>query len=125
MKKNIILTSGILGVISIIIGAFGSHALNDYLISIERIDTFEVAVKYQFYHVFFLLSLGLLSEIFHPTFIKYAFYSCLLGILLFSGSLYILCFTNNSFYGMITPFGGIALIGAWICLIVSIIRSKK
>ena len=124
MKKTILLTASVLGVISIIIGAFGSHGLYDYLISIDRLDAFQVSVRYQFYHVFFLLVLGLLCDMLDSIFIRYAFYSCLLGILLFSGSLYILCLTNNSLYGMVTPFGGCALIFAWIFLFLSIVRSN-
>tara|TARA_B100001250_G_scaffold328336_1_gene292809 strand:- start:2406 stop:2780 length:375 start_codon:yes stop_codon:yes gene_type:complete len=124
MKKTILLTATSLGLISIIIGAFGSHGLQDYLISIEKVDAFEVSVRYQFYHVFFLLTLGLSYDLFNQVFIKYAFFACLLGILLFSGSLYVLCLTNNSFFGIITPFGGISLIIAWACFFISIIRSK-
>ena len=124
MKKTILLTATSLGLISIIIGAFGSHGLQDYLISIEKVDAFEVSVRYQFYHVFFLLTLGLSYDLFNQVFIKYAFFVCLLGILLFCGSLYVLCLTNNSFFGIITPFGGMSLIIAWACFFISIIRSK-
>tara|TARA_Y100001968_G_C19420808_1_gene751656 strand:+ start:1200 stop:1574 length:375 start_codon:yes stop_codon:yes gene_type:complete len=124
MKKTILLTATSLGLISIIIGAFGSHGLQDYLISIEKVDAFEVSVRYQFYHVFFLLTLGLSYDLFNQVFIKYAFFACLLGILLFCGSLYVLCLTNNSFFGIITPFGGMFLIIAWACFFISIIRSK-
>lgn len=124
MKKTILLTATLLGLISVLIGAFGSHSIKDYLIGIERVNTFEISVRYQFYHVFFLLILGLSYDLFDSLFIKYAFFSCLLGVILFSGSLYVLCLTNNSFFGIITPFGGISLVIAWAFFFISIIRSK-
>ena len=125
MKKIIFLTATFLGLISIIIGAFGSHGLNDYLISIEKMDTFEISVKFQFYHVFFLFILGLSYELFDKRFIHYAFYFCVIGVLLFSGSLYTLCFTNNSLFGIITPFGGVILLVAWSCFLLSIIQKQN
>ena len=124
MKRTILLTATLLGLISIIIGAFGSHSIKDYLIAVERVNTFEISVRYQFYHVFFLLILGLSYDLFDSVFIKYAFFACLLGVILFSGSLYILCLTNNSFFGIITPFGGISLVIAWACFFISIMRSN-
>tara|TARA_B100001250_G_scaffold406142_1_gene424711 strand:+ start:578 stop:952 length:375 start_codon:yes stop_codon:yes gene_type:complete len=120
MKKTILLTATILGAISILIGAFGAHMIKDYLISIDKVGVFETAVKYQFYHVFFLLFLGLSYDKFDVRLIAYAFYLCLIGVLFFSGSLYLLCFTGNSVFGMITPFGGLSLVFAWLCLFWSI-----
>ena len=125
MKKTIFLTATFLGAISIIIGAFGSHGLNDYLISIEKVDTFDISVKYQFYHVFFLFILGLSYELFNKRFIHYAFYCCVIGVLLFSGSLYMLCLTNYSVLGIITPFGGVSLVVAWSCFLLSIIKAQN
>lgn len=120
MKKTILLTATILGAMSILIGAFGAHMIKDYLISIDKVGVFETAVKYQFYHVFFLLFLGLSYDKFDVRLIAYAFYLCLIGVLFFSGSLYLLCFTGNSVFGMITPFGGLSLVFAWLCLFWSI-----
>ena len=73
--------------LSIIFGAFGAHMFEDYLISIKRVDTFDTALKYQFYHVFFLLFLGVLYDSGDERFIKYAFYFCIIGIFLFIASL--------------------------------------
>lgn len=116
MKKTILLTATIFGAISILIGAFGAHMIKDYLISIGKVAVFDTAVKYQFYHVFFLLFLGLSYNKFDRRLIQYAFYLCLIGILFFSGSLYLLCLTENSVFGMITPIGGLSLVLAWLCL---------
>ena len=83
MKKTILLTATFLGSISILIGAFGAHMIKDYLISIDKVGVFETAIKYQFYHVFFLLFLGLSYDKFDARLIKYAFYLCVIGILFF------------------------------------------
>ena len=120
MKKAIFLIATFLGGVSVILGSFGAHLFDDYLILIERVDTFETALKYQFYHVFFLFILGLSYDLFNEKFIKYAFYFCLIGMMLFSGSLYLLCLTNNSVFGMITPLGGLSLIFGWFCLFLAI-----
>jgi len=120
MKKQIFFIASFLGAMSIIFGAFGAHYLEDYLISEGRVNTFETAVKYQFYHVFFLMVLGFGYDIFNKTFIKYACFSVLIGIVLFSGSLYMLCFTNNNLFGLITPFGGVSLVCAWILFFLSV-----
>jgi len=119
MKKLILSTASILGFMSIILGAFGAHLLEDYLIFSDKLNSFETAVKYQFYHVFFLMILGLCYDQFDKSFIKYAFFSVLMGVFLFSGSLYVICLTNNNMFGILTPFGGFFLIIAWLLFLFS------
>ena len=123
MKKLILSTASILGFMSIVLGAFGAHLLEDYLILSDKLNSFETAVKYQFYHVFFLMILGLCYNQFDKSLAKYAFFSALMGIFLFSGSLYILCFTNLTMFGILTPFGGFFLIIAWLLFLSSIRKS--
>tara|TARA_B100000427_G_scaffold284812_1_gene257900 strand:- start:545 stop:919 length:375 start_codon:yes stop_codon:yes gene_type:complete len=123
MKKLIFSTASILGFMSIVLGAFGAHILEDHLILSDTLNTFETAVKYQFYHVFFLMILGLCYDQFDTSLIKYAFFSVLMGVFLFSGSLYVLCFTNNNMFGALTPFGGFFLIIAWLLFLFSIRKS--
>jgi len=119
MKKLILSTASILGFMSIILGAFGAHLLEDYLIFSDKLNSFETAVKYQFYHVFFLMILGLCYDQFNKNLIKYAFFSVLMGVFLFSGSLYVMCLTNNNMLGVLTPFGGFFLIIAWLLFLFS------
>ena len=119
MKKLILSTASILGFMSIILGAFGAHLLEDYLILSDKLNSYETAVKYQFYHVFFLMILGLCYDQFNQSLIKYAFFSVLMGIFLFSGSLYVICLTNNNMFGILTPFGGFFLIIAWLIFLFS------
>ena len=120
MKRTILLSATILGAISVAVGAMGSHLFENYLISIDRVGTFETSIKYQFYHVFLLLAIGMCYDICDYKLIRYAFYFCLIGFLFFCGSLYLLCLTNNSIFGAITPLGGISFIFSWLFFFFSI-----
>ena len=113
MKQKILITGFLLGALSVAIGAFGAHGLNSILLENGRLDVFETAVKYQFYHTFAIIILGLLYKEAYQK-IKIPFYLFLFGIIIFSGSLYILSITNITFFGAITPFGGLSLIIGWI-----------
>ncbi len=128
MYKNFFQWAAVLGALAVALGAFGAHSLKQY-VPVETISTFETGVRYQFYHVFALLLAGVLCERFPGKWMRYAGYCFLIGILLFSGSLYLLTFlkaTNTiglTGLGIITPFGGVFFIGGWICLLLGI-RSK-
>lgn len=116
--KFFIQAGALLGLLGVALGAFGAHALRNMLEATGRGDTFETAVKYQFYHAVALVLVGLLLHTFgtNPTMVKllnWAGYSFLGGVIIFSGSLYILCFTGITWLGAITPIGGLALIVGW------------
>ena len=113
-----------MGGLGVAIGAFGAHALKDMLTSIGRSDTFELAVRYQFYHAFALLSAGILQQFMTSKYLKTASVFFLAGTILFSGSLYLLCFTNNTTFAIATPFGGVLLVLGWAFLIFGIISKK-
>jgi len=120
MNKKIIKTALIFGVISIILGAFGAHALKKVL-NPEQLISFETGVRYQMYHAFFLLFLGLTSMVSEEK-KKAIYYLVLIGVLLFSGSIYLLSTKNVtsidiSSIGFITPIGGLLLILAWLLLL--------
>ncbi|RTY70649.1 DUF423 domain-containing protein [Flavobacterium sp. GSP27] len=128
MDKKILTTGTILGMIAIIFGAFGAHALKKVL-SIEQLNTFETGVRYQMYHALFLLFLGLLKDLSQKT--KKTLYNLVLfGVILFSGSIYLLA-TNTltsfdfSIIGFITPIGGLLLILAWGVLLINILNKKS
>ena len=118
--KGVLITAGILGAISVGIGAFGAHGLKDLLAANGRADTFETAVKYQFYHTLALFLLGLLMVNHNVPQFTYAAYSFLAGTVVFSGSLYILCLTNVGWLGAITPLGGVGFILGWIFLVLGV-----
>ncbi len=128
MNKKIIVTAAFLGVIAIILGAFGAHALKKVL-SIDQLATFETGVRYQMYHALFLLFIGLFESISLQT-KKWIFNLVLSGILLFSGSIYLLATNSLTAFdfriiGFVTPIGGLLLILAWVVLITMILNKKS
>lgn len=124
MNKKILLVGSVFGLLTVVIGAFGAHALEEILLQNGRADTFETAVKYQGIHALALVLLGILSEKLNSSLIRYAAILMVIGILIFSGSLYILSITNTGFLGAITPIGGLGLIAGWILLIIGIYKSS-
>jgi uncharacterized membrane protein YgdD (TMEM256/DUF423 family) len=117
MFKNLIITC-FLGLIAIVLGAFGAHALKDFL-SPQELLSFETAVRYQMYHVIVLLFVniydGFSSK--QKNTISYLFF---VGILLFSGSIYLIQLTSISAKSIwfVTPLGGLFLIFGWISMII-------
>ncbi len=117
MHKLFIFIGSISGMLSVMIGAFGAHALKNTLEATQRLETFETAVKYQFYHSLALILLGLLMlQVQHKAF-TYSGYGFIAGILLFSGSLYALSLTGYTKLGAITPLGGLAFIIGWLGMV--------
>ena len=123
MAKLFLIIGSILGGTGVMIGAFGAHALKNLLESSGRMDTFETAVKYQFYHALALIMLGILITKNHHVFYQYSGYSFLFGILIFSGSLYVLCLSGITKFGMITPIGGVLMIAGWVFLLLGILKT--
>ena len=129
MIKKTLLVSGILGALAVIFGAMGAHALKN-LISSEQLVSYETAVKYQMYHALAVLIVGLIQKESSSKYLKYAINLFLIGVILFSGSIYLLSlqdligFKFSTFLGPITPFGGIFLIAGWIMLIMEGLKRK-
>ena len=112
------------GLLSVLIGAFAAHIL-EALLSPQRMDTLDTAVKYQIFHTLALFGIVCVDDkILVLRWKKYAAVFFLLGIILFCGSLYLLIATNISKLGMITPFGGMAFIAGWAMLFLASIREK-
>lgn len=127
MKRKLIITAAILGMIAIILGAFGAHASKKVL-SIEQLATFETGVRYQMYHALFLLFIGLLDNVTEKT-KKTIFFLVVFGIILFSGSIYLLATNDLTAFdfksiGFLTPIGGLLLIMAWGVLLASSLNKK-
>lgn len=123
MAKLFLIVGSVLGATGVMIGAFGAHALKNLLESSGRLETFETAVKYQFYHALALILLGILMNQQEHAFYQYSGYSFVFGTLIFSGSLYILCLTGITKFGMITPIGGLLLIIGWLLMMMGVIKT--
>ena len=127
MSKSFLLIGAILGALSVILGAFAAHGLKK-IVPPESISTFETGVRYQFYHVFALLILGILIDRFPGSLMNWAGYCFIIGIVLFSGSLYLLTLLKSAEsvgvnrIGIITPFGGLFLIAGWVLLFIRILK---
>ena len=110
--------------VAVAIGAFGAHALKPILTAAGRQDTFEIAVRYQFYHALGLLIVGLLAKDIRTKGLGTSAWLFLLGILIFSGSLYMLCLTGITWLGAVTPIGGVFFLAGWIFLALAVVRHK-
>lgn len=121
-QKLTLLTGAILGTLGVALGAFGAHALKNLLTQNGRVETYELAVRYQFYHTFAILFVGLMMEKFSHASMQWSSLLILIGILLFSGSLYAYALTNIKGFAMVTPIGGLFLLAGWVMLVYSIAR---
>lgn len=128
MNKRIILTAAFFGALAVILGAFGAHSLKK-IIEPESLAIWQKGVEYQFYHTFALLYLSTFARYKHKL-INFAFAFFTAGIILFSGSLYLLALKDvdnlsfNAFLGPITPIGGLCFIVGWVGLFLAALRDK-
>jgi uncharacterized membrane protein YgdD (TMEM256/DUF423 family) len=127
MHKNRIFVklAGILGALTVMIGAFGAHYLKEYLTP-EQMATYNMAVSYQFYHVLALLAAGILYKRYRTQSMNRSGQFFIWGIVLFSGSLYASIFLTVigkgglGMFGFVTPFGGLLLIIGWLLMVTGV-----
>lgn len=130
MQRTFFSTASILGAIAVMLGAFGAHILKEKL-SPELLSTFETGVRYQFYHVIALFIAGIVMKESKNKFLQYAGISFIIGILFFSGSLYLIStheiigLTNYKWLGPVTPIGGLFLITGWICMFSAALKKTE
>jgi uncharacterized membrane protein YgdD (TMEM256/DUF423 family) len=121
MNKSFISIAASLGALSVALGAFAAHKLRE-MVSPDVVAIFETGVRYQFYHVFALLIVGVLSEKYSNKWMIWAGNCFITGIILFSGSLYLLTAlkiadnAHMNFVGVATPIGGLFFIAGWLFL---------
>jgi len=129
MQKKILIISSLSGFLCVLLGAFGAHKLKE-LLQPEQLSVFETAVRYQFYHTFALLAVAILLTNGNDLFLKRAAYSFFTGIILFSGSLYLLSIRNligadMKWLGPITPLGGLFFMMGWLMLFLFAIKKNN
>ena len=115
MDRTFLLIGALAGFTGVTLGAFGAHALRGRL-SPEMLAVFETGVRYQIYHALAIIATGLIAARMGGWLIVSAGWLLTAGIVLFSGSLYLLVFTGVTRFGAITPIGGVAFLLGWACL---------
>ena len=130
MPKNYLIAAAIFGGTAVALGAFGVHGLESITKDEKIVHIFQTGVQYQMYHALALLAVGILWEKFSNRRLKWSANCFIIGIILFSGSLYLLTFLklqeSNAvkFVGPITPLGGVFLITGWLFLLMAVIKKK-
>jgi uncharacterized membrane protein YgdD (TMEM256/DUF423 family) len=121
--KLFLTLGGFAALLAVMLGAFGAHALQK-LLTADMMTIFETAVQYHFYHALGLLAVGLLT-LHLPTslWLRWSGWLMLIGIVVFSGSLYALTLTGQRWLGAITPIGGTAFIAAWLVMLIGVYKS--
>lgn len=117
-----LIAGAILGMLAVIAGAMGAHALKEILTP-DQMESFRTAVRYQMFHAILLLVLGWWSKTNPHRLIDWASRLVLGGVILFSGSIYLLVLTEApSWLGPMTPLGGLLMIGGWVCILIFTLR---
>ena len=121
MVKIWLFLAAFLGFLSVALGAFGAHSLKNILDEYGK-SVYEKAVLYQMFHSMALFAVGVLQHLFKGIPFSPAGFGFLIGILLFSGSLYVLAISGLKWLGAITPIGGVAFLFGWAWIIIAISR---
>lgn len=130
MSRSFLIAASILGALAVALGAFGAHGLENLTTDPKILHGFQTGTQYQVYHALALLAVAILYEKFPVKAMKWAGYSFITGIILFSGSLYLLTFLkikeSNAvkIAGPITPLGGVCFIAGWLLLLIAVLRKK-
>jgi uncharacterized membrane protein YgdD (TMEM256/DUF423 family) len=127
MHRWFLITASLIGALSVALGAFAAHTLRQRLPA-DTVAIFETGVRYQFYHAFALLAVAILFEKYPGALLQWAGHCFQIGIILFSGSLYLLTALKASeavgfsMIGILTPFGGLFFIAGWILMVLAFIK---
>ena len=121
--KLFLLLGSVNAMLAVILGAFGAHALKAKL-DTTLLNVYHTSVEYHFYHALGLILIGIIAMNIPVTiWLKNAGWTMLSGIILFSGSLYLLSILNIRWLGMVTPLGGMLFIFSWLSLFIAIIKN--
>ena len=130
MHKRFLIAGSIFAGLGVALGAFGAHGLQNLTQDEKILHGFQTAVQYQVYHAFALLITGIIFEKFSDRLIRWAGNCFITGIILFSGSLYLITFLKIQesdavkIVGPITPIGGLFFIAGWLLLLIGLIKRK-
>ena len=118
MDRTFLLIGALFGLLGVTLGAFGAHGLRSRL-SADMLAVFETGVRYHMYHALAILAVAALAARIEGRLITAAGWSFTAGILIFSGSLYVLALSGITVLGAITPIGGVAFLVGWACLAIA------
>ncbi len=130
VQKVLLVFAGLSGIVTVLLGAMGAHWLKEKL-NYWEMHSFETGVKYQMYHTLVLIAVVILMDRFPTKTLEWSGYSFVVGIITFSGSLYLLSLKSLlhmeklSMLGPITPIGGLAFILGWLLLVVTVIMNWR
>lgn len=124
MNKFFIQSGAVLAGLSIALGAFGAHAFKAALEAINRTETFETAARYQMYGGLALILTGILTDKISHKFLSWAGNAFLIGTVIFSGSLYLICATGVTMWGAVAPIGGTSLMIGWVMFLMGVSKIK-
>ncbi len=130
MHKKILIAGAIFGALGVALGAFGAHGLQKLTQDEKILHSFQTGVQYQIYHALALLFVGLIYDKLPVKHLRWAAICFIAGVLLFSGSLYLLTFLKinesgfSKIIGPVTPIGGLFLIAGWLLLFIAFLRKK-
>lgn len=120
MAKTLLMVAAISGLLAVVIGAFGAHGLKGR-ITTDLMAIFQTGVQYHFYHTLALLLVGILMLQFPQiSLLKWSGWLFIAGIVVFSGSLYVMAITDIKWLGAITPIGGVAFIAGWLTMAIAV-----
>ena len=131
MRKNFLIAGAVFGGLAVALGAFGAHGLEKITRDEKILHGFQTGVQYQMYHALVLLLLAIMYEKYPGKWLKWAGNFFIAGILLFSGSLYLLTILKIQessvvkLIGPVTPLGGICFIAGWVILLVTVLKKNK
>ncbi|QSX34756.1 DUF423 domain-containing protein [Shewanella avicenniae] len=123
MKKGLFMFAAISGFFAVALGAFGAHGLKN-VAPPHLIEIFKLGVEYQFYHTFALIAVAFAGHWIHSRLLDWAAGLFIAGIALFSGSLYLYALMGVKMLGIITPFGGVCFLIAWMLLAAAVYRHR-
>lgn len=123
-QKSLLIIASFFGLTGVALGAFGAHGLRG-IVPPDLLATFETGVRYQMYHTFALFATALLFGRADNRKLRTAGILFIVGIVIFSGSLYAMTFTGIRMFGSVTPFGGLGFLAGWVFLLLAALKIKK
>jgi len=123
-RQRATVAGAVFAALAVAAGAFGAHALRNSL-SADQLAAYETAARYQMYHALALLLAAQLAPRRSPALLRAGCRLFIAGIVLFSGSLYVLALTGRRWFGAITPLGGVAFLAGWVCLALGSLRRPE